>query len=493
MVNGAHFFRLICLGVWLSLGVVHAKEPAAYHAGDTAEETISTPVALDVIDADATDARKAAEALKTPAIFRSYPNPTNAIADEFRAAFDQTRALFATNLPGTLGEITNADETVASPAFTGFVTEFNRKKIPFPISTELAGVWAHGDAGEAIETRFLNQLVQMMRRPIRPDDLPPGFALGETLRLAAVDNSQSELTLAAAERGKLVTVTSGTTITHVRDLFRRAFPQPEQTMARGVGKFLRTDCEIDPDLTRQARERATQQLVVVNHYDAGQVIVQRGEIVDAKTKAVLDQLSEKLVPSQLNSQLVAQREQLRAQLDRAVAAQQKAREQEIALQNQAAAARKRNQWLLVTGAGVAVLVTAGFIIRARSRRRAPSLLPMRVERSLPQPQDFFQASLSPQIAQILKEAVVQGLAAQRNELLQAQQAAAAEINALVHRLDELKAPMQERVRSYEERIAELEKDLAERNEENRELLKLKIEMTRRQLEAERTRNRVDFN
>jgi cytochrome c-type biogenesis protein CcmH/NrfG len=53
--------------------------------------------------------------------------------------------------------------------------------------------------------------------------------------------------------------------------------------------------------------------------------------------------------------------------------------------------------------------------------------------------------------------------------------------------------MQDRLRSYEERIHELENDLAERNEENRELLKLKIEMTRRQLEAERARSRVDFN
>ena len=122
------------------------------------------------------------------------------------------------------------------------------------------------------------------------------------------------------------------------------------------------------------------------------------------------------------------------------------------------------------------------------RRRA-----LEAEARAEQAQAALKASLAPQLAQSLKEAVVQGLAAQRTELLQAQQAAAAEINALVHRLDELKAPMQDRLRSYEDRIMELEKNLAERNEENRELLKLKIEMTRRQLDAERTRNRVDFN
>ena len=108
-------------------------------------------------------------------------------------------------------------------------------------------------------------------------------------------------------------------------------------------------------------------------------------------------------------------------------------------------------------------------------------------------QAALKASLAPQLAESLKEAVVQGLAAQRSELLKAQQTAALEISELVHRLDELKAPIQERLHSYETRIHELEHDLAERNEENRELLKLKIEMTRRQLEAERANNRVNFN
>jgi len=104
-----------------------------------------------------------------------------------------------------------------------------------------------------------------------------------------------------------------------------------------------------------------------------------------------------------------------------------------------------------------------------------------------------RADLTPHLAQALKEALVQELAIQRRELLQAQQIAITEIAQMAHRLDELKAPMQERLRSYETRIQELEKELAARSEENRELLKLKIEMVRHQLELERTRNRMEFN
>ena len=71
-----------------------------------------------------------------------------------------------------------------------------------------------------------------------------------------------------------------------------------------------------------------------------------------------------------------------------------------------------------------------------------------------------RADLAPHLAQALKEALVQELAIQRKELLQAQQIAIAEIAQLTHHLDELKVPMQERLRSYETRIQELEKELA---------------------------------
>jgi hypothetical protein len=53
--------------------------------------------------------------------------------------------------------------------------------------------------------------------------------------------------------------------------------------------------------------------------------------------------------------------------------------------------------------------------------------------------------------------------------------------------------MQERTQTYELQIQKLERELAARTKENHELLKLKIEMIQQQLEAEQTRNRMDFN
>ena len=89
-----------------------------------------------------------------------------------------------------------------------------------------------------------------------------------------------------------------------------------------------------------------------------------------------------------------------------------------------------------------------------------------------------QSSLESHLVEALKDAVVQELASQRRELLAGQQQAAAELTELARRLEAVQTPMLERLRAYEQRIAELEKELSEQSKENRELLQLKIEMTR---------------
>lgn len=118
---------------------------------------------------------------------------------------------------------------------------------------------------------------------------------------------------------------------------------------------------------------------------------------------------------------------------------------------------------------------------------------LEAERRAEQAQAAARAGLAPHLAQVLKETVVQELAMQRRELLKAQEEAAVEIAGMIRRFDSVQAPLQERLHSYEARIQELEKELTALNEENRELLKLKIDMIRRQLEVERIHNRLEFN
>jgi hypothetical protein len=503
MVKAASGLRVACALALVCAAGLHAADLPAYQVGATAAENITTPVALDVIDPEATAARKAAEALKTPAIFRSYPDAaiTNAMTAELQAAFAATQSSFLAALKASFPTNPLDADTIASAQFAGFVAAFNAKSRSFPVSARLAASWAAGDAGLDTENRYIAALLQMTHRAIRADDLPEGFAVGDTLMLVPAGSANDRLTLADAEqRGKLITQNNMTPLSRLQMLFRRNFPEDEQPLARSLQVFLKPNCAPDATLTQQARDRDVRQLVVVEHYDAGQLIIQRGATVDLKIKAALDALNEKLMPDQLNRQIAAAREQvqqqqLQIQRERDAAAQagtQAQREHAAALESQSQALKilTRNEWLVVALAVVsAVSIAVVFFVwqQSRSRRQNNGLLPARIGHP-----NTIQTELAPQLARVIKDALVQELAAQRHELLSAQQCAATEIADLVRRLDRLQSPMHERLQVYETQIQKLEKELAVRTEENRELLQMKIEMIRHQLESERARGRVGF-
>ncbi|HEY9175906.1 MAG TPA: hypothetical protein VI136_26800 [Verrucomicrobiae bacterium] len=78
-------------------------------------------------------------------------------------------------------------------------------------------------------------------------------------------------------------------------------------------------------------------------------------------------------------------------------------------------------------------------------------------------------------------------------MIEATRETAQELTELVQRPKALQAPLRERLQACEGRIAELEKQLAKKGAKNRELIKTKIDLTRRQLKTERARTRVELN
>ena len=81
MVSQAARIFLAALIAFAGAVSVTAKNLADYRAGDIAETDIVTPIAVDAVNPATTAARKAAEALKVPAIFCDFPRvATNAIA-----------------------------------------------------------------------------------------------------------------------------------------------------------------------------------------------------------------------------------------------------------------------------------------------------------------------------------------------------------------------------------------------------------------------------
>jgi isocitrate dehydrogenase kinase/phosphatase len=90
-----------------------------------------------------------------------------------------------------------------------------------------------------------------------------------------------------------------------------------------------------------------------------------------------------------------------------------------------------------------------------------------------------------ELAAFAKQSLIQGLYAQRGELLETQQRAREELDQLEARLAALHLPLQERIRAYETRIGELEKELETRSEEMRNLIHATLLLIRGRLEAEK--------
>src|SRR6185295_5150191 len=104
-----------------------------------------------------------------------------------------------------------------------------------------------------------------------------------------------------------------------------------------------------------------------------------------------------------------------------------------------------------------------------------------------------RARLVEHFTRLLGQSVVQRLFAQRGSLLDTQHVAAAQANHLEERLEKVQSDMQERFAAYEQRIAELKTELTVAEEQNRDLIRAKIALAKQELEAERARQRVDWN
>ena len=98
--------------------------------------------------------------------------------------------------------------------------------------------------------------------------------------------------------------------------------------------------------------------------------------------------------------------------------------------------------------------------------------------------------LMPELAEFAKQSLVQGLYAQRNALLETQQAAQRALVELEARLAALQLPLPKRIRAYERRIAELEKEVETQGDEMRELTRATLVLVRKKLEDERQRERA---
>jgi hypothetical protein len=502
-VLGACLFALVCVSL-------RAGTLPVYKIGDRPDQDIAAAAPFEVVDSQATAALKLSKAQDIAAIYHQFTGQTNVITGTFLAAFAQSRLSFSNAVAAAYHKPSIDNSTIEASDFGYLVTAYNVEHKAFPVTTELAVTWAHGGSGTALRDKWLGSLLQAIHDPIQPDSVPAHFIFRKRVRVMPVTNVDEHFTFALAwRRGHVISLDKIPEISAARAKFRKQFSEEQQPLAAALAQFLQPNCFPDVALTKDARDYSVQQIVVLDHFEAGQVVVHKDDRINDQDLADLVAMNQATpgAPSQQSEQqqaqtaqkavLQAQQQQQQAQADRDLAQTQAEqerkqadamRDQALVAQQEAQATRTRNEWLIAALAAVSILA---LFILGRSLRRRSTSTELVALRPVERPQVSTAAELAPYLAQTLKDAVVQGLAAQRAELLEVQRLAATEIAELVQRLDKLQAPMQERLRAYQERIQELQKELNYRTEENRELLKMKIEMMRQQIETER--GQVRFN
>jgi len=495
-------FRFVAvLALTLPVLSLSAKDLADYQVGDRVEQDIVTPVKLSFVDPEGTEAMRQKETQRVPIVIRYYTNTADLVEARFHRAFAQTRVNFLESVNKVFGHRQLSAEELSSFKFQSLAVLFDKQNNLFPLSTNRAALWASGDADSAYEASLAPILRQAMSVPIRPEPLAEEFKLTANLRLIPLARSNEIIT--AEEAGQTMynyARSNYLTLAQVRKNFQALFPVEEREVAKYLSTLLVPNCTVEEGITRQFRARRTDGLWSVCDYQAGQVVARRGEIVTRKTKAALDQMKEKAVIVQLQDLQVKQQAAV-GQLQQLVATDHA----------KGTESQEHLRWLIGALAGV-VLILAAAIWQMARRKQTVSLLPVPAanagelewqqralvaEQRTDQLQTAARAGLIAHLSQWMSRVLTQRLLSQRRALIENQTNAADEMAQLEERLRKVQAPLQVRLAAYEHRIAELEKELAVRGEENRELLKAKIEMMRKQLEAEREKengkNRLEFN
>ncbi len=549
ILTGSRRVPTLLVAAMLATRLSAAASPLPkYEVGDTARVDILTPVPLIVIDHARTDALRQDEARRDSAIFRFYPQ----VADEAEAglleAFATARQAFLQAVEAAYGRRTLNEAAVAFPRFRRLVESFQRQGQAFPVSADLARLWALGGAHESIVTNLAARLREIMEHPIVVEPLPAERGSGPSqAKMISVRPKELAVDLALVEQEAAdVFMTNIYTLGRARQELQAGFPPQERQMSDFLAAFLKDNCAFDEDLTQQCRRKRTEGIWAADEYQAGQLIVKSGDIIDLRLKAVLDQLRAR-TPGE------PQKSEPTKALAKVPLATTKLYEQTASPGVTAQPIVGQDRWLLrgILASTLAlpfVLWGLGFrrlsqpLVPARMRKDGHSatliscpsctgtiVLPLEVTSSGTSPAPATQAALAegellpqeasaqywkeralaaerhaqrtnqvlranvlPHFARWLKTKLVRRLAGQRTELLETQKKAEQELASLEQRLAAVQAPLEERLRAYEERIAELETDLTVKGEQNRELIQATIAITKRKLEAERAKETVQW-
>ena len=465
-----------------------------------------TPFPLSVVDPERTAALRLTEASNVPPVVRYESSVADQVEKNFRASFLISREKFLAALETVAPHRPTNWLAAAEAKFQHLVATFQSTNKGFPLDTNIARLWVEGHFGSKIQTEWATKLRETMNHYISSDQFLTVAGAGfQSVRIFSPGPDKAAPGPEAIQGQSLACpLTNFWPLSRARsDLWQR-FTTAEAPITIYVAGFLKENCQFEPELTRSTRLRHTEAVLVTDHYRPGQLIARQGQILDARTKAALEELKIQVAAAEAKQQAAAQQANAETAL-------RELRERATLSEFKSQHFGRENRWLF--GALLVVAVTSSIAVWQLARSRRPQvLLPVPFRRAggaVPEGEPFdpspagewkeralraeehaaraavaMRAELRPHFLQWLKEKLVRGLLADRSRLMSTQEQAEQDLTELEARLAKLHAPMEQRLQLYQQRIAELESELAAKGQESRDLIRAKIQLTRRRLEAE---------
>ena len=468
------FALLVSAFVLISLP---ARAVPVYKLGEVAEADVVTPVALVVVNPEATEALKKKVADEIRFVVRHAPQTLAAVETELRESIAVGRRGFMTSLQQSDLESANFSRVIREISATA------PKDLPFE---QLAPLWGRGQGDESVVNSLLQPIREVMVQPIVANKTDTPLPTNQPVRLVTVKDLEAVPTMRELDSiGQMIPAGKVLSLWRAKRLVETYFPSGQEGMGRFAASLVRINGVPDPTSTELLRAKRIDGVTVNDSYDAGQVIVRKGQTIDRKVLSALAAMREKSMIGTLQTKLE--------------------QEQTVAVQI------KSQTNLIALALGIVCVALVLILMRLRPRPSTalvavpanPALSGGEEQNALPAGEgsdewrgralvaegkaDRAQQAIRSGVMGWMREKIVRTLFSQRAQLLDAQQKAEAEMCELEQRLEQLHAPLQERIMAYEQRIADLERDLAAKGEENRELIGARINVARQHLSMERER------
>lgn len=431
----------------------------SYRVGDTARVDVIAPFPLSAIDPVKTAELKTKEAAKVPGVFRFDTNAAARAAQELRSRIADEHVIFVNALLDEYKRPSLEERAINNQRFRRLVTSLQDSNAPFPLTLPLARIWATNGDEALLLGDIQKKFEEVSTNYIRPEVWPEDWKSTWQFKVVATDSSNA-VTAAMVNQIKLqLRRTNFLGVAKLRGDFSKPFTRDQKPFAKAAAELLKPNALPEVDLTRDMRARRVQDLWSATKFETGETIVRGGEVVTPLAKAALDEL---------RVRMLAMKAQEPPPLP---------------------------EWIVpAIAAGGALILLSAVIVTWSLRRRRAAMLALQVTAPAGISADpVVRAQLVERLTRLLGETFVKRLFTDRKRLLESTDDASAQTQQMEERLENIQTRVQQKYREYEERIAKLEAELATAEEEKRDLIRAKIVLAREELEAEKAKNRLDWN